>query len=404
VTNRVLNDIGDDILKVIQANRTPLTDALLKIIIFLVAATVFLHFLERFFESLQKKSGRPEEDQTSLRFIFIILQYITLLVALYMVLRAVVAEINATNTSRLEDVIQWLHRDTSTLKDYCIKYLVALVIFLVFHALQTGFFKFLKYRLSSRDISERFITITTNLVKYILLSFMIVASALQIMITGGTSILGVIIFAYICVVISVPVRTITAKLSSSSKTIEYVLTFAGQLFGVLIYAGVIFVLYLGLKSFLGSGGQEISDLLRLPEDKLSTELHTHFESNPDLSKSLSGTSSVPIVIHSDEELNIIYYKGKQVGIQTSGRKYQFYGISVNMPEVTAVHEMTYKYTGVAGEGERTLTGSSSAHYYYNKKENDCLVMTVNKRSNRIVSLTYYSDFDAVSKNRTLVEE
>jgi hypothetical protein len=66
--------------------------------------------------------------------------------------------------------------------------------------------------------------------------------------------------------------------------------------------------------------------------------------------------------------------------------------------------MTYKYTGVAGEGERTLTGSSSAHYYYNKKENDCLVMTVNKRSNRIVSLTYYSDFDAVSKNRTLVEE
>ena len=42
-------------------------------------------------------------------------------------------------------MIQYLHSDTSTLKDYCIKYLVALVIFLVFHALQTGFFKFLKY-------------------------------------------------------------------------------------------------------------------------------------------------------------------------------------------------------------------------------------------------------------------
>ena len=404
MTNRVLYDIGDDILKSIQDNRTPLTDALLKITILFIVATVFLHFLERFFESLQKKSGRPEEDQNSLRFIFIMLHYVTLLIALYMILRSVVAEINATDTSRLEDIIQWLHKDTSTTKEYLIKYMVALVVFAVFHTMQTGFFKFLKYRLSSRNVSDRFISITTNLVKYILLSFLIVASALQIMITGGTSILAVILFAYICVVISVPVRKITSHFSEKNKTIEYVLTFAGQVFGVMVYVGVIFVLYLGLKSFLGSGGQDISDLLHLPEDKISTELHTHFTANPELSKSLSGSSSVPIVIRSDGELNVIYYKGKQVGIQTSGRKYQFYGISVNMPEITAVHEMTFKYTGVAGEGERSLTGSSSAHYYYNKKNNDCLVMTVNKRSNRIVSLTYYSDFDAVAQTRTLVEE
>ena len=404
MTNRVLFDIGDDILKSIQANRTPLTDALLKITIFLLAATVFLRLLEHFFESLQKKSGRPEEDQNSLRVIFIMLHYVTLLIALAMILRSIVAEINATDTSSLEDVIQWLHRDTTELKDYIIKYLVALVIFVVFHLIQNGFFKFVKYKLSSRDISERFINITINLVRYILLSFLIVASALQIMITGGDSFLGVLIFTYICIVISVPIRKITNHLSSSSKTNEYVITFAGQIFGVLIYAGVIFVLYLGLKSFLGSGGQEISDYLRMSENELSTKLNTVFLSDPDLSKSLSAKSSTPIVIHSDGELNIIYYKGQQVGVQTSGRKYQFYGISVNQPEITAVHEMTYKYTGVASEGERSLSGSSNSHFYYNKQSNDCLVMTVNKKSNRIVSLTYYSDFDTVAKTKTLVDE
>ena len=400
-----LNDIGDQILKSIQDSRTPLTDSLLKVVIFLVSATVVLGILERFFERLQKKGDRTESGQSSVRFFFIILYYITLLIALYLTLRSIITELTASESSTLQDMILWLHGDTKTATEYGIKYLVALVIFVVFYSVQNAFFKFLRNHLMARrNINEHFVNVLLNVVKYILLSFLMVASALQIMITGGDSIIALIIYAYICVAIAVPFRQISTRLTDSNKTVEYLITFAGQLFGVIIYVGVIFLLYLGLRTFLGSGGKDISDLLDLPEESISAELKTVFLPNQTLTKSLTSTSKEKIVVHSDDELNIIYYNGKKVGVNTSGRKYEFYGVSVNQPEVTAVKEMTFMYTGRAQEAEKALSGSSSSHFYYNKKNNNCLVLTVNNHSNRVVSITYYSDFERATRSKTLVEE
>ena len=399
-----LYDIGDQILRAIQASRTPLTDALLRVLLFFAVSAIVLAVIERIFEMVWKKGGRSEADRHSLRFIFIMLNYLVLIIALYLTLRAIVTELTATEASGIQDVILWLHKDTQTVTEYGIKYLVALVIFIIFHAIQSGFFKVLKNHLIEKNVSEHFVNVLTNVVKYILLSFLIIASALQIMITGGNSVIALIIYAYLCVTIAVPFRQISQRISDSGKTVQYLITFAGQVFGVIIYAGVIFLLYLGLRNFLSSGGKDISEYLRMPEADLAAELKTTFFTNQDLSRSLSGTTSGSIVIHSDDELNIIYYNGKQVGINTTGREYQFYGVSVNQPEITAVHDMTFPYTGKAQEADNMLAGSSTSHFYYSNKNNDCLVMTVNNHSNRVVSITYYSDYDTIAKTKHLVEE
>ena len=95
--------------------------------------------------------------------------------------------------------------------------------------------------------------------------------------------------------------------------------------------------------------------------------------------------------------------GEQIGVNTSGREYQFYGVSVNQPEIDAVHHMTYQSTGF-GEEVQKMPGASRVHYYYNIRNNDCLVLTVNSHSNRVVSVTYYTDYDMIVKNKILVEE
>ena len=51
-----------------------------------------------------------------------------------------------------------------------------------------------------------------------------------------------------------------------------------------------------------------------------------------------------------------------------------------------------------------MSGASRVHYYYNIRNNDCLVLTVNSHSNRVVSVTYYTDYDMIVKNKILVEE
>ena len=48
-------------------------------------------------------------------------------------------------------------------------------------------------------------------------------------------------------------------------------------------------------------------------------------------------------MRTDGELNIIYVSGKQIGVNTTGRKYKFFNVAVNQSEISAVKNMTYKY-------------------------------------------------------------
>ncbi len=400
---QVFNEFGDDILQSIRENSTPLTNSLLKITLALVISMAVLWGVEKIFEIIQKKGGHREADLYAMRFVCVMIQYVILITALYFVLRSVITAISERETSSLQDVILWLHQDTVTLYDYAIKLLVALVIFVIFHAAQTGLFRLIKRYLDRLDVREEFVNLILNLVKYILLSFIVILSMLQLMITGGNNLLALITYTYICVTIALPFKMIKQRFPNSSQTVEWVLTIAGRVFGMILLVAAMYGLYAGLKYFLWSGGNEMSAFLNLPESSIETELNTTFTLEPNLTSALSQKSGSHIIVRSDGELNIIYMEGDRVGVNTSGRKYQFFGVSVNQPEISAVHNMTYKYNGT-GEEVTKMPGSSRAHYYYNTQNNDCLVLTVNTHSNRVVSVTYYNDYQRIIRDKILTED
>lgn len=401
--NHNLYEFGDDIIKAIQESRTPLTDSLLKITIFMLISMVVLWGVEKVLEVIQKKKGHSESDRYAVRLVCVMIQYVILIAALYFVLRSVITAISERQTSSIADVILWLHQDTVTVLDYAIKVLVALVIFIIFHAAQTGLFRVIKRYLDRLDVSEEFIKITLGLVKYVLLSFLAIMSMLQLMLTGGTNILALALYSYICVTIALPFRIFKERFPRAGATVEWIMAFAGRVFGMILLVAAVYGLYAGLRYFLWSGGNDLAPYLDKPETTIARELNTSFTLDAKLTSKLSQTSGKQVIVRSDGELNIIYVDGEQIGVNTSGRKYQFYGVSVNQPEIDAVHHMTYQSTGF-GEEVQKLPGASRVHYYYNIRNNDCLVLTVNSHSNRVVSVTYYTDYDMIVKNKILVEE
>ena len=399
-----LFDIGDVIWKSIQDQRTPLTDALLHIIIVLAVSMGVLWAIEAFFSMLHRRSNGNEANRNTVRFIFTMIRYIILIVSILIFLRSCITELTYGKASNIRDMILWLHGKTVTIYDYGIKLLVALIAFISFNAVQNSFFTLLKRHLDQKNVREGFTNLVLNLVRYTLLSFFVVAASLQMIITDGDSIIALAIYAYLCIMIAVPTRKIRNYLTAKSHSMELMITLAGRFIAMILLVALGFGVYAGLQYFLHFGGRDISTYLTMDEKSIGAQLNTSFQDSPELSRAISKGSREQEYVRSDGELNLIYIDGKLTGYNTTGREYQMYGVAINQPEISAVNDMVYSYEGTMREVTDLYGGASDSHYYYNTRQNDCLVLTVNQNSNRVVSITYYNDFQLISRSRTLTME
>lgn len=397
-------DIGDLIWNAIRENRTPLSDALLRVSLIFIAAIIVLWILEGLFALLGRKCGWNEADGNAVRFIFTMIRYVVLIAALVIVMRSCITELTYGEASTMKDQILWLHGKTEKITDYLIKYLTALVVFVVFHAVQSGFFRILKHHLLQKEVREGFVNLVLNLVKYTLLTFLMVATAFQMFITDGDSLPALAIYLYLCLVIAVPGKEIRRHLERKDRAIELLITVMARLAGVIVVLGLCYGVFAGVQYFLRSGGEEITQYMGMDETELALRLGTVFTENEEQSRALSKQTGHEVRVMSNEEMNLIYYDDELKGINITGRSYQIYGVSVNQPEISAVNHMTYKSEGVKQELPDVMGGMSLSHYYYNRDRNDCLVLTVNQHSNRVVSITFYNDFRLISGTVTLVSE
>ena len=167
---------------------------------------------------------------------------------------------------------------------------------------------------------------------------------------------------------------------------------------ILIAVGVIIIK--GISYVVGSSGKDISDKLTLSEEELANELKLTFEDNNDRVKWIPQYSKGKTTVRSatNSELHIVYIDGKQVGVNTDGRKYKFFGIAVNDPEIDVEKKITYDYDNTFVLLNDLMGGKSTTYFYYNKKKNDCLVLTVSDSTNRVVGMTYFTNYSKMSEN------
>ena len=167
---------------------------------------------------------------------------------------------------------------------------------------------------------------------------------------------------------------------------------------------VAFGIYKGTQYLVGSSGKDITNKLTMTEDELAKDMKIEFTDNEAKVKSVQQYSNGTVTVRSGGDLNIIYINGKQMGINTSSRKYRFYNVGINDPEVNADRDMTFEADGAMSILSDMTGGKSDAYYYYNEKNNDCLVVIVSKESNRVVDMTYYYDYKKVTENLGSISE
>lgn len=170
-----------------------------------------------------------------------------------------------------------------------------------------------------------------------------------------------------------------------------------RIVGLILLIVVSIVVVKGVQYYVGSGGKDITNELVLSDSQIAADLHISFEEDEEKAKSLIQYSNGTPSVKSGKGLSIIYIDGIQVGVNTSSRGYIFYGISINQAEKDALKSMNYQYDDSMVVITDDVSPVSDNYIYYNKKANDCLVLAVNKQSNRIVDMTYYTDFAKITE-------
>lgn len=197
-----------------------------------------------------------------------------------------------------------------------------------------------------------------------------------------------------------PVVDVKVGTNSSAKVISIIF----KVVTVIIIFAALFALYKGIGYVTGSSGEDITAKLTHSEEELAQEMDTTFENNETIVKMIPRYTNGTVTAKSGKELDIVYVDGRQVGVHTNGRKYRFFGVGVNDPAYTAKKNMTYQYDDSFQVLTDFMKDKSESHFYYNEKNNDCLVLTVSKNTNRVVSMVYYTNYQKMTENLSALDE
>ena len=191
------------------------------------------------------------------------------------------------------------------------------------------------------------------------------------------------------------------KLSNAGSLgviLEFFLKIVRKVIGLGIAVVIVYIIYQGIFYLTDSGGFEVARMLNMSEKEIAKELDTSFHEDDSLAKAVTEFPDEGTKVFTDGNLNIIYENNVRVGINTSSRKYKFYGIGINQPNIQNTKRMAYNYDGIVQRTEDVAGGKSNTYYYYNRGKNDCLAITINNSSNRVVNMTYYNDFSRIEGN------
>ena len=186
--------------------------------------------------------------------------------------------------------------------------------------------------------------------------------------------------------------------ASKNRTAVY------RIVAILFAALVVFGFYKIAVHFTGSGGKDITEYLTKTEDEIAKDFNISFSDNTDRVRAIPQYSGGTVTVKSGDDLHIVYINNKQVGVNTDSRQYRFFNVGINDAEQTAIKKMTYKYDNSMVVMNDLLGGNSETIFYYNKKNNDCLALTVSDATNRVVNMTYYTNYKKITENLSTSSE
>ena len=191
------------------------------------------------------------------------------------------------------------------------------------------------------------------------------------------------------------------KYSTSGKFLDFLMKFCGNAIALMVAILLVFFGYRVVDKIMYSSGAEISSMAALPDFTIAAETGTTFVENNEAIKDIPIFTKGNVEVKSNGNMNIIYLDGYKVGVNIYTRRYKLFGVSTDQAIATASKKLTYKYESMENLVEGMYENDQNMQIYYNKKENDCLIIKSSGKNERVLSVTYYQDFSKACRDLDL---
>ena len=171
--------------------------------------------------------------------------------------------------------------------------------------------------------------------------------------------------------------------------------------GIVKWVVIIAIVVGGIKlvsNLLNPKVEDITQFVNADKDYVEEQLDVELVDNAEVAKKIPHYSDGNITVDGNDKLGIVYIDGVRKGIHIYDKKYSMFGVTLGDPEYKLEELVSFEYDEYFNVLNDMAKGKSTAYFYFNSKNNDCLVVTINDNSARVVALTYFNDYKLISKN------
>ncbi|MBE5954616.1 MAG: hypothetical protein E7257_10785 [Lachnospiraceae bacterium] len=190
------------------------------------------------------------------------------------------------------------------------------------------------------------------------------------------------------------IKAATAKSGNNiMEIVKWVVILAVVLLGVKLVAGIV-----------NPKTTDVSLYVDMEKDALEAKLDVELENSPNMVNRITHYSNGTVTVDGDGKIGVVYIDGVRKGIHIDDKRYKMYGVSIGDGEYQIEDNITYDYENYFNVLNDMVSGNSTAWFYYNSSQNDCMVVIVNDNSARVVAMTYFNDYKLISENLSGIDE
>ncbi len=330
------------------------------------------------------------------------------------------------------ELVAWIYQNNDSVKVYVLKVFIAFFLYIIVSDYIRKIFKKIQKSMENRNMSKALTKVGIFIPMYMILSCIIISMFDYLNKIEVSPLVTIVVFLFIFLLLVVKgfftklitrairnmkivlrgddediygsLTQVTVPRVIRSKTMRFFLSIVVKMIGVTIAAFIIYFCYQGIIYMVETGGEEISYIMSMSDEYIAKELGTSFKEDASMLEKIPIFTSGKVTVKTDGELNIIYLDNQRIGFNTTSRKYNIYGVSINQAEIGLKKRTTFLYDQTLHTIENMYGGRSNVTYLLNRETKECMVVIVNNASNRVVSISYFTDFDKVTEELMLTTD
>ena len=146
---------------------------------------------------------------------------------------------------------------------------------------------------------------------------------------------------------------------------------------------------------LQSKPTDVTKIVRYDEPQFSKTLGLYFTESEVFAQKVRVFSEDKVTAKTDDGFGIVYIGGKQQGIFIDSTKYTLYGLRVDDKCDENFSKTTFMHDKVYSEVVDYSAGFKNYCYLYNTGNGDCMIVSYDTRTNKILELGYFYNYKTI---------